>query len=134
MDILKKKMGLNIYFLILRIKTLNTELFLDDLDGYIEKKDRIKYLVFDSADKDKEPLKNYWKPWEETKRQIEVINDDEPIEYRKDFIKIKFESDDDLNLHKAFNILDMIIAAASVLEKNGKYYPQTFLHECAYKL
>ena len=63
-----------------------------------------------------------------------VINNDKPIEYRKDFMKIKFESDDDLNLHKAFNILDMIIAAASVLEKNGKYYPQTFLHECAYKL
>ena len=49
-------------------------------------------------------------------------------------MKIKFESDDDLNLCKTFNILDMIIAAASVLEKNGKYYPQTFLHECAYKL
>ena len=49
-------------------------------------------------------------------------------------MKIKFESDDDLNLHKAFNILDMIIAAAPVLERNGKYYPQTFLHECAYKL
>ena len=49
-------------------------------------------------------------------------------------MKIKFESDDDLNLRKKFNILDMIIAAASVLEKNGKYYPKTFLHECAYKL
>ena len=33
------------------------------------------------------------------------------------------------------NILDMIIVAASVLEKkNGKFYPQIFLHECAYKL
>ena len=72
--------------------------------------------------------------WEETKRQIEVINDDEPIEYRKDFMKIKFESDDDLPLGKTFNILDMIIVVASVLEKNGKYYPQISLHECAYKL
>ena len=55
--------------------------------------------------------------WEETKRQFKVINDDEPIEYRKYFIKTKFESDDDLPLGKAFNILDMIIAVASVLEK-----------------
>ena len=77
-------------------------------------------------------LKNYEKPWEETKRQIEVINDDEPIEYRKDFTKIKFKSDDDLPLGKAFNILDMIITAAFVLEKNGKYDPQIFLHEWAY--
>ena len=55
--------------------------------------------------------------WEETKRQFKVINDDELIEYRKYFIKIKFESDDDLSLGKAFNILDMIIVVASVLEK-----------------
>ena len=55
--------------------------------------------------------------WEETKGQFKVINDDEPIEYRKYFIKIKFESDDDLPLGKAFNILDIIIVVASVLEK-----------------
>ena len=53
---------------------------------------------------------------------------------KEDFMKIKFESDDDLPLCKTFNILDMITAAAAVLEKNGKYHPQTFLHECAYKL
>ena len=65
---------------------------------------------------------------------MEVINDDEPIEYRKDIMKIKLESDDDLPLGKTFNILDMIIVVASVLEKNRKYYPQISLHECAYKL
>ena len=31
--------------------------FLDDLDGYIEKNNEIKYLVFDSTDKNKEALK-----------------------------------------------------------------------------
>ena len=49
-------------------------------------------------------------------------------------MKIRFESDDDLPLGKTFNIVDMIIVAASILEKNGKYYPQLFFHECAYKL
>ena len=49
-------------------------------------------------------------------------------------MKIKFESDNDLPLGKTLNIVDMIIVVASVLEKNGKYYPQIFLHECAYKL
>ena len=82
----------------------------------------------------KRSIKKYTKLWEETKRQIEVINDDEPIKYRKDFIKIKFESDDDLSLGKTFNITDTIIAVASVLEKNGIYYPQMFLRECAYRL
>ena len=34
----------------------------------IEKNNGIKYLVFDSTDKNKEALKNYKKLWEETKR------------------------------------------------------------------
>ena len=74
----------------------------------------------------KRSIEKYTKLWEETKRQIEVISDDEPIKYRKDFIKIKFESDDDLPLGKTFNIADMIIVVTSVLEENGKYYPQCF--------
>ena len=54
---------------------------------------------------------------EKTKRQNEVINDDEPIKYRKYFMRIKFESDDDLPLGETFSISDMIIVAVSVLEK-----------------
>ena len=36
-------------------------LFLDDVDGYIEENNGIKYLVFTSAEKNKEALKNYKK-------------------------------------------------------------------------
>ena len=43
-------------------------------------------------------------------------------------MKIKFESDDDLPFGKKFNILDIIILVASVLEINDKYYPQVFLY------
>ena len=89
-------------------------LFLDNVDYYIEENDEIKYLVFASTGKNKEALKNYTKLWGETKRQIEVIND-EPINYSKDFMKINFESDDNLPLGKTFNIIDMIIAVATVL-------------------
>ena len=108
-------------------------MFFDDVNEYIEENDRIKYLTFASTNKNKEALKNYTKFWEETKRQIEVTNDDEPMEYKKDFMKIRFESDDDLPLGKIFNIVDIIVAAY-VLEKNGKYHPQFFLHEWADKL
>ena len=93
-------------------------LFLDGVDGYIEGNDGIRYLVFASTEK-KETLKSYRTLWEETKRQIEIINNDEPIEYRKDFMEIKFELDDDLPLGKTFNILDMIIVVAFVLDKKG---------------
>ena len=54
-------------------------LFLSDVDVYIKENDGIKYLVFTRTEKNKEALKNYKKLWEETKKQIEVINDDEPI-------------------------------------------------------
>ena len=36
-------------------------LFFDDVNGYIEDNDGIKYLVFASTDKNKETLKNYAK-------------------------------------------------------------------------
>ena len=66
------------------------------------------------------------KLWEETKRQIEAINDNEPTEYRKGFMKIRFESDDDFSLDKALSNTDMITVVASVLEKNDKHYPPIF--------
>ena len=84
----------------------------------------IQFLFF--TEKNKEALKYNKKLWEKTKRQVKVINDDEPIEYKKDFVKIRFESDDDLPQGKTFNVLDMITVVASVLDKNGKYYPQIF--------
>ena len=77
----------------------------------------MKYLVFTPSEKSKEVLKKYTKFWEETKKHIEVIHDDEPIDCRKDFMKIKLELDDYLPLGKTFNMLDMIIFVTSILEK-----------------
>ena len=47
--------------------------FLDDVHGYIEENDGIKYLVFTSTNKNKEALKIIKKLSQETKRQIEGI-------------------------------------------------------------
>ena len=71
-------------------------LIFNNVDGYTIKNNGIKYLVFDSTDENKKALKNYAELWEESKRQMEAINDGEPIKYRKDFMKIRFEPDDDL--------------------------------------
>ena len=54
-------------------------LFLDDVNGYIEENNGIKYVVFTFSGKNKEALKNYTKLWGKSKRQTEVIIDDEPI-------------------------------------------------------
>ena len=39
-----------------------------------------------------------------------------------------------LDTEKSSWKLIKIIVVASVLERHDKYYPQIFLHECAYKL
>ena len=61
------------------------------------------------------------------------MNGGEPTEYKKNFMKIRFESDDDFSLGKILNILGMIIHVRSIFQENNKYYPQVCLHECVYE-
>ena len=74
--------------------------FVNNVDGYIEKENEDKYLIFASTDQNKEALKKYTELWDEIKNQIKTINGGKQIEYKKDFTKIRFESDDDLPLVK----------------------------------
>ena len=69
----------------------------------------LNIYFFVSTDKNKNVLRNYQKLWKETKIHIDAIidvnEDDEPIRHRKDLMKIRFESYDDLPLGEKFNIL-----------------------------
>ena len=49
-------------------------------------------------------------------------------------MKIKFNSDDDLPLNKPLKFHNMTIIIRSVLEKDGKLYPQVFLDHTLYEL
>ena len=89
-------------------------------------------MIFASTDKNKEVLKKYTKLWNETKNQIKTINGGKPIEYKKDFMKIRFESDNDLRLGKIISIPSMITVTRSVLQEDNKFYPQVYLHERLY--
>ena len=71
--------------------------------------------------------------WDEIKNQIETINGGERFEHKKDFMKTRFESDDDLPLGKILSIPGMIIVVRSVFQEDIKYYPQVYLNECLYK-
>ena len=83
--------------------------------------------------KNKEVLENYTELWNEIKDQIELKSGNKPIEYKKNFMKIKFESDDHLPLGKVLNIDVCIITVRPVFQENNNYYPQVFLHECFYQ-
>ena len=85
-------------------------------------------MIFASKDNSKEALENYTEFWDEVKDQIETISGNKPVKYEKDFIKIRFESDDDLPLSKILSIPVCIIIVRSVFHENNKYYPQVYLH------
>ena len=87
-------------------------------------------MIFASADQNGKALENYTELWNEIKEQIELISGSKVIKYGKDFIKIKFGSNDDLPLGKILNVPVCIIIVRSVFKEDGKYYPQVLLHEC----
>ena len=64
---------------------------------------------------------------------IEKIND-KPGKYGKDFMKIKFNSDDNLSLNKILRLHNLTIVARSVFQEDNNYYPQDFLDEYLYEL
>ena len=49
-------------------------------------------------------LKNYMKLWDEIKEQIELITGDKSTKFNKDFMKIRFKTNDDLTLNEIINI------------------------------
>ena len=68
------------------------------------------------------------------KEEIETINGDEKIEYGKDFLKIWFESNDNLPLNKPIKLRLLAIIIRSVFSEGGKFYPQLFLDDALYEL
>ena len=71
-------------------------------------------------------LRNYTEIWDEIKEQIELISGTKVIKYRKDFMKIKFEPDDDLPVSEIINIPVCVIIIRGVFEEDSKYYPKFY--------
>ena len=86
------------------------------------------------TDSNNEGLKKYAEVWSRIKDQIEKINNGKLKGYEKDYMKIKFNSDDNLPLNSQLKFLSLTIIVRSVFEEDGKYYPQVFLDECLYEV
>ena len=89
-------------------------LIIGKVDGHIEEKNGSKYLVFDSADENKEVLKKYTELWDGITNKIKTINGGKKGEYGKDFMKIKFDRDDNLSLKKQLKLHMLTIIVRSV--------------------
>ena len=92
-------------------------------NGYIEEKNGNKYSIFDTTDEN----------WSGIKNKIEAVSsggcDDE-----NDYMKIKYNSDDDLPLKKTLKFRSMTITIRSVFKEDRKLYLQVFLDETLYEL
>ena len=103
-------------------------LLVNHANGYIEEKGVNKYLIFDSTDENKELLKKYNDLWNGIKNKIEEVSNGK-CDYEKDYMKIKFKSDDHSLLNKPLKLYNMTIIIRSVFEEDGKLYTQVFLDD-----
>ena len=86
-------------------------LIIGKVDGHIKENNGNKYLVFDSIDENKEVLKKYIELWDGIKNKTETVNGAKKGEYGKDFMKIKFNTYDNLPLNKPLKLqmLTMVV-------------------------
>ena len=106
---------------------------IDHENGYIEEKGVNKYLVFDCTDENKELLKKYNDVLNGIRDKFKEINSIE-CDYEKYYMKIKFNSDDELPLNKPLKFHNMTITIRSAFEEDDKLYPQVFLDNNLYEL
>ena len=108
-------------------------LIISKVDGHGSKYGS-KYLVFDSTDENKEVLKKYTELWNGIKNEFKTINGSKKGKYGTDFMKIKFDTDDNLPLNKQLKLHRLTIIVRSVFEEDGKFYLQLYLDDCLYEL
>ena len=109
-------------------------LLISELDGFIEEKEGSKYLNISLTYNNNDVLIKYAEVWSGIKDQIKKINNGSVGEYTNYYLKIKFDSDDNLPLNKIPKFCVSTIIIRNIFEKDGKYYPQIFLDDCLYEI
>ena len=70
--------------------------------------------------------------WKSTRAKI-AENTAGIVQYDKDYVRIKFESNDNLPTDNIVNMHLVTIIIRSVFAQNGKFYPQLFLDYTLYE-
>ena len=94
------------------------------------KDDNVCYLIiFGDAD----VLRKFANIWKSIRAKIEE-NTGGTVQYDKDYMRIKFESNDNLPADKTVNICLVTVIIRSVFAQIGKFYPQLFLDNALYNI
>ena len=134
-------MGFNIYYIgcITKkprwdVNSINSlYLMINRIDGFIEEKDGDKYLSIAFTDRNSEVLRKYSEVWSGMKDCIAKINGSDLGEYDTDFMKIKFNSDNDIPLNKQLYFLTKQLLLEIFLKKMVNII-LIFLDECLYEV
>ena len=102
------------------INTVNPlYLRIDTASGCIEEIIQDKYLVFDDTYENKKLLEKYEDVFNGIMSKIRKLDDDW-LEYAKDFMKIKFSSDDSLPLNKPLKFHSTTVIIRCVFSEDNK--------------
>ena len=78
-------------------------------------------------------IKKYEELWIKIRDLIRSVTK-KSEDYDEKYMKVKFNSDDELPLNKTIKVPVMIIVVRAGFHENNKYYPQVFLDECLHYL
>ena len=81
----------------------------------------------------KEKIKKHEELWSKMRNLIRSITKNLD-DFDEKYMKIKFNSDEELPLNKTIEIPSMEIVIRTIFLQNNKYYPHVFLDECLYKI
>ena len=108
-------------------------LMINRIKGHFEEKDENKHLIISPENGD--TIQKYQEVFDRLKEIIKKINDySQPIKYDDNYMKTKFNTDDNIPLNKIIYLPTITITIRSVTKNDDKYYPQVFLDECLYQV
>ena len=134
----RESMGINIYCIdhfYLEDDDIELKPFyfgINDVYGYFEENNGMKYFNIDNTHNDKKILQKYMLLWDDIKGIIENKGGKPFSDFVKDNMTFKFDTDNDIPLGKLLKF-DVVILLQCVMEKYFDYYPQVYLEERKYK-
>ena len=100
-------------------------LIFGEVNGYFEQINGNKYPTLVPTNETKEKIKKYEELWIKIRDVIRSITE-KLYNYNEKYIKIKFDSDDNLPLIKTKEIPIVTIVVRAIFHENNEFYPQVF--------
>ena len=103
------------------------------VNGFFEENSGNEYLTLVPTNEGKGKNKKYEELFIKTRDWIRSITKNSD-DYDKKYLKIKFNSDDELPLNKTIKVSTIIAVVRAIFLENNKYYPQFLLDKSIHKI